>query len=95
MLDGGPGGRIRAVPVDVTRDAYAAVPQQICDCFDMHTGIQPCRRGAVAESVHTDVLQPGLGRRRLDGSQDITRLNRGAEFGRKYQARLAPLVSGF
>jgi Uncharacterized protein conserved in bacteria (DUF2237) len=65
-VDGRPRRYIRCMPVDVSGDGDAVVPEQVDHRLDMHTGLQPGHGGAVPQHVNPDTLDPGLGRRYLD-----------------------------
>src|SRR5271166_6127815 len=70
------------------------MPQQVRDSLDVNTGIQPCRRGAVPQSVDTHAFDARLGRRDLHRAQNVARLDGCAQFGSEHQPRFAPLLSG-
>src|SRR3984957_6965992 len=89
-VDSGPCGRVGRVAIDVPGDRYAAVPQQVGDGFDMPARLQPRHRRAVPQRVHPDILDARLRRRRLDGPQDVARLDRGAELGGEHQPAVGP-----
>ena len=55
------------------------MPKQIGHCLDVHACLEPCRGRRVPQGVHADILDPGLGRRGLDGPQDVAWLDRTAQ----------------
>jgi hypothetical protein len=57
---------VAVVPIDIAGDRDRRVALQVGNLLDVHTGLQPRHRGAVAQGVHADAGDADILRRVLD-----------------------------